>query len=940
MRYLIYLFVITLILCLTNYKPDTFLSGWDTLHPEFNFGEYFKRSFFSVWQEHQGLGAVASQSHAGELPRLFIYYLSSLVLPDSLLRWGYFFLCLILGPIGVFFLLKYITGKAWVGFCAGLVYLLNLGTLQHFYLPLEMFATHFATLPYLFLFGLKFLDWGKIKDLIIFSIFTLLSTPASHTPTLFYVYFLSLFIFLITNIIIDRKRLLRAILILIATLMINSFWLLPNIYFVLNHGKDVVESKIHTQLFNRAFYTSKEFATIADASLIRGFLFDWGKFDFDQHNFVDLFEEWKRHLANPFVKILGYLTFVMVILGIIASFVKKNIAGFAFLPIFILAFFAIAQDFDFLSSIDVIRESLRFHFTKFSILLMFVFSIFFGLALNFIKPKKWVPVIVSSTVAVSLIFYMLPAFTGNLINKGEKVKFPKEYSLAFDYLNSKEKVRIANFPIHTFWGWGYYKWDYEGAGFTWFGLKSPILDREFDRWFPYNENYYWEVSYALYSQNLNLLEHVLEKYQVGYLWIDESIFDPSSTKSLYTDELKNMLSSSSKIQKDAEFGAIKIYKVNLSAPINEYVFLAKDLPKVGPEYKWSSFDQGYIERGNYSVALYPDIYYPFRSLFTGRAQEDLEFSVSEDGDSFLFKKDLPEDFQGYFLQIPEINSQDLQWVDPADLRRVEALTRDVFFDGKQIIVKVPKVGGFYSAQIESEGRREFLLPNLPHNLSYLIKVENSNSLGKPLNFWIENFNSRRADIETYLPRLKTSNSYFIQPPMEKDGLGYALHFDETKFGNDQFKNELGKIDIQPIPFNFLSSLSLKKENVLLNPKLSAVKVNHPNQSAYFVEISEIEELDSKNSILVLSQAFEKGWKAYEINNSWLQKQFPFLGREIKTHVLVNNWQNGWSLDNFDANNKIAIIFMPQYLQYAGMFLILAWAILLIIKVMLSRWPRH
>ena len=526
MRYLIYLFVITLILCLTNYKPDTFLSGWDTLHPEFNFGEYFKRSFFSVWQEHQGLGAVASQSHAGELPRLFIYYLSSLVLPDSLLRWGYFFLCLILGPIGVFFLLKYITGKAWVGFCAGLVYLLNLGTLQHFYLPLEMFATHFATLPYLFLFGLKFLDWGKIKDLIIFSIFTLLSTPASHTPTLFYVYFLSLFIFLITNIIIDRKRLLRAILILIATLMINSFWLLPNIYFVLNHGKDVVESKIHTQLFNRAFYTSKEFATIADASLIRGFLFDWGKFDFDQHNFVDLFEEWKRHLANPFVKILGYLTFVMVILGIIASFVKKNIAGFAFLPIFILAFFAIAQDFDFLSSIDVIRESLRFHFTKFSILLMFVFSIFFGLALNFIKPKKWVPVIVSSTVAVSLIFYMLPAFTGNLINKGEKVKFPKEYSLAFDYLNSKEKVRIANFPIHTFWGWGYYKWDYEGAGFTWFGLKSPILDREFDRWFPYNENYYWEVSYALYSQNLNLLEHVLEKYQVGYLWIDESIFDP------------------------------------------------------------------------------------------------------------------------------------------------------------------------------------------------------------------------------------------------------------------------------------------------------------------------------------------------------------------------------------------------------------------------------
>ena len=64
-----------------NYVPGTWLSGWDTLHPEFNLSVYLRRAFSGAWQEHQGLGVAASQAHAAEIPRLFIISMLTLILP-------------------------------------------------------------------------------------------------------------------------------------------------------------------------------------------------------------------------------------------------------------------------------------------------------------------------------------------------------------------------------------------------------------------------------------------------------------------------------------------------------------------------------------------------------------------------------------------------------------------------------------------------------------------------------------------------------------------------------------------------------------------------------------------------------------------------------------------------------------------------------------------
>src|SRR3989344_1261697 len=103
----------------------------------------------------------------------------------------------------------------------------------------------------------------------------------------------------------------------------------------------------------------------------------------------------------------------------------------------------------------------------------------------------------------------------------------------------------------------------------------------------------------------------------------------------------------------------------------------------------------------------------------------------------------------------------------------------------------------------------------------------------------------------------------------------------------------------------------------------------------------VDNVKKTPSTLVLSQSFDKGWKAYEVISdkgkakSWINNVFPFVfGRELKEHVLVNNWANGWVIDSEKlkvksarppasslagevGREKLIVVFWPQYLEYLG-----------------------
>ncbi|MFA5932472.1 MAG: hypothetical protein WCV81_05465 [Microgenomates group bacterium] len=968
----ILLIIIVLIISYQNYIPGTYLSGWDTIHPEFDFLEYFKR-VFSVWQEHQGLGAPAAQAHASEIPRLIIYYLSSLILPASFLRYGYFFMTLIIGVLGVYYFVKEISKHAGVAFVSALFYLLNLSTLQTYVLPLEMFATHFASLGWLFLFSTKYILEGKKKNLLIFAFVALLSTAIAHTPTLFYVFFgvFALFLIILSAL---KKKIKKGITLIALILLINSFWLLPNIYYVLNFGNTVVESKISTQFSDRAFQVGENYGNIADTALLKNFLFEWGEYNNKQGQFSYILGEWSTHLKQPGVTAIGYFLFILSVSGIILSIIKKNPVGISFGVVFLIPFFFICNDnplFRFfydniLSKSSVFKESLRFPFTKFSIMLSFAYAIYLSFTMSLLfdqisklgrKFKAFFSALVLVLLSLSLIYFAWPFFTGSLINYKMKVNIPGEYFEMFDYFRTQDPAsRIAYLPMNTFWGWTYYNWGYEGAGFMWFGLRQPILNREFDRWTSGNEGFYWEASHAIYSQDLPLLESVLAKYKVNWLIMDEEVVDVSSSKSTYQDEFLGLIKDSNKISLAQKFNHVLVFRVQNPVAIEKFMTLEANLPSSGPAYKFADSDQGYLTLGEYKAATQPDVFYPFRELFSNQLSQKPNYSISETDSEFILSSVVPNYIADYQIYLPQQTNKLVPWFDASKLEEAGFTIPKVSFNGSMLLVKIPKVKSLFSSEIdstklpstenincdylafseskyigtvenqviESDGvlrlksrhasncSARFILPQLPHHLGYLISSTSKNISGNSLLFWLENQNARKADLETYLPKSKVmQTTYFFVPPMDEFGAGYTIHFDNWSFNNDETVNDLGRVAIYPVQWDFLSNIAFVKPNFQANSKQIPLQtVTHQEPFFYTVKI----EADNQNKTLSLFQSYDDGWVA------WLYPgQFPLS--LIENHIKVDNWANGWEIGPYKTGTVI-IFYWPQLLLWSGLGLML------------------
>jgi len=126
-----------------------------------------------------------------------------------------------------------------------------------------------------------------------------------------------------------------------------------------------------------------------------------------------------------------------------------------------------------------------------------------------------------------------------------------------------------------------------------------------------------------------------------------------------------------------------------------------------------------------------------------------------------------------------------------------------------------------------------------------------------------------------------------------------------------------------------------------------LSVEHPNAAYYRVQVTSDKRqvTSSESATLILSQSYDEGWKAWEINTNnpiiklsnnpmktWLFETIPFLfGTEIKEHVMVNNWANAWLLPSEQESNTsslarpaertIVLFFWPQMLEYLGFVLL-------------------
>jgi hypothetical protein len=651
------LFLLVCLLFIFNYSSNTYLTGWDNLHPEFGFGINIKRSFFAVWQEYQSLGLLGGMGHASDLFRQIFLLIASVIIPNHLLRYFSTFLMLFIGSAGAYFLINYVLKNIkhenkLVAFMGSVFYLLNISTIQVFYVPFEAFIAHYAFLPWVILFSIKFLQKPNKKSALFVFIVFLLTSPQAYIPTLFVSSLLAITIVSIPLFFGNfKKTFISYIKLLILIFLANSFWLIPFIFFTFSQVSVTLDSKINQMATEPIFLQNKEHGDLLNVAMLKGYLFSNvepdinGKFDY-------ILKSWRQSFNNPLVIISSLFLFFIILIGGIKATMLKNKLGISFVLLFIFGFTMLATNFPPFSIInDLLRDHIplfnqafRFPYTKFLTIADLSYSVLLAIGvtwiIGFIKNKN-LKKLLPSLIIVLIILLSLSAFRGNLLYFKETLKIPDEYFQTFEFFkNQNPNTRIANFPQYTFWGWNFYNWGYSGSGFLWYGIEQPILDRTFDVWSPESENYYWEISQALYSKDPILFENVLNKYDINYILVDKNVISPVSAKSLYINELENIIAVLPSVTKLKDIGNIEIYTVALKNKPDNFI---SSLPKLNASnsYNWSGLDQTYSESGDYSNDKDISIYYPFRSLFSSRNELNKSFMISENNDYFEFSSKLP-----------------------------------------------------------------------------------------------------------------------------------------------------------------------------------------------------------------------------------------------------------------------------------------------------------
>lgn len=934
-----------------NFTPDTILSGWDNLHPEFNFFLNVKRSVFAVWQEYQGLGLLGGMGHAADLPRQILLWTFSFFVPFGILRYFWIFAMLLLGPLGIYFLVKRVflpNQGVLIGdlapFVSAVFYLFNLATVQYFFTPFETFVSFYGFLPWLIFVSLDYLEKGTKKSLIGVFVVHLLATPSFYVQTLFVVYSATLSFFLATHLFRTRLGgLVKTIKLGLVIFASNAFWLLPVVYFSFTNGNILLLAKQNSIATPETFYMNAERGSVEDIALLKGYWFDY--FDLAADGTFDyLYKGWMNHVAGGGIKMWGTTVFVAALLGIAVHTFRKKSWGISLALVALVSYFMLATTnppfgliFKRLSqTIPIFSEIFRNVFTKWSVVVAFSYSLGLGLLIGSMgtfskKARSITAVLLSGLLMFGIFRTTKPVFEGKLISPAMKVSLPQEYDYLFDYFEDKDNnERVAFFPIHTHWGWQFNSWGYRGSGFLWYAIEQPILHRSFDVWSPHNETFYNQASFAVYSKDLASFERVLEKYNVSYLLLDRSVINAGGSEDLlYIDELKQMLSASNNIKLAQKYGLLEIYETNLAT--DKAIFAPKSFNKVDAELTYAEIDPIYEDKGRYVVegegVMYPFVNFDKRQRpnfkFTGKEivfeTEPLRFSSVK----FLAKGNLEDESFGEADVKVNEGKRLVATIPVKNVAKEDFGLKRGFSEAKNCDIK--ELGSVFK---ENKGdkvvyRAEgggvscdyFVYEDLSLSRGYILHIKGENKKGRSLKVYLQNRETKRMDLEELLPEGKF-NEYFFILPKDIKGEGYTLNLETRSFGDIASENVLEEIEFIPFPYSWLTSIKLVPKGYdIIQNEVSILSQKKLTPTKYEVEI------DSKGGLVVLDQAYGEGWQAFLSDNSAL----PFLGKRLD-HKKVNSWANGWLVPK--GKSAITVVYIPQYLEFIGFGMLLITFILL------------
>ncbi len=647
--------VFILAVIITNFHPGKYFLIWDSITPEFNFLINFRRAIFAMWQENYGVGLLGGHGFAATLPHTIILYVFSWIAPLWSLRQIFTLLCFYLGGLGMYFLIQqifYICNLSssklsiqWYGVIAALFYSVNSATVQQFYVQLEAFIGHFAALPWLFWIIIKCIQNPNKKNIILFIVINFFASLQGFIPPLFIAYMISLGIFLTIFILNNpekKKAIVKSIVILVLTLVVNAYWFIPVTFYTFNLSSNYLASYNNLKSTPMFADQSIKHGNIGDVAMLKGFYLD--SYQLNEY----IFQPWLTHHEFLPIKILGIVLFVLILFGILYSLLKiKNWIIYAFVAIFAFFFIGMATDtvpFSYITKIlqylsPTYRQAFRITFTKLGLGLAFTYSIFLAIGLygimKLIGFKK--ERIIVSVIIGALIWYGFPFFGGNLIYKKGLLNIPPEYINVMNYFKDKPQARIADFPQECSEGWYTYKWGYFGSGFYWYGIEQPFMSRTFDVWSASNENYYWELTHILRRKQFENLPKLFQKYNVQWIVFDQNLAHCRNPRGLsHYDDLIDYLKSNPEFSLEKTYQSPDILPIDIyeykNIPSNTYVSIEDNLKNIQPEYKWTDDDSAYYKYGSYTTNSGDptDTYFPFRSLFTQRSTDDNNIIIKQE----------------------------------------------------------------------------------------------------------------------------------------------------------------------------------------------------------------------------------------------------------------------------------------------------------------------
>jgi hypothetical protein len=269
--------------------------------------------------------------------------------------------------------------------------------------------------------------------------------------------------------------------------------------------------------------------------------------------------------------------------------------------------------FEFLSkTVPLFSEIFRYTFTKWICTAIFAYSILFGFGGGWLMTKvekfrfrSFAQHGLRVVLALSLLLAMFPVFHGQIFSTANQLKIPSEYFAVMKYFKTQPKyARIATFPQYAFWGWDVHTWGYRGSGWWRHGIEQPLLERTHDVWAKENEQYYQEISTALYTENVPLFSSVMRKYQVGWLLIDHSL---DYGKDKHIAQLKIFAEESKLFAEPIQFGTLTVYpRVDINQ-VGQTYFSSKPVVHAPTTYVPDQQDQLYTEYGDYIKTTTPFI---------------------------------------------------------------------------------------------------------------------------------------------------------------------------------------------------------------------------------------------------------------------------------------------------------------------------------------------